>query len=182
MDIYEHIGEEALILRCQLGEEAAFHRIFARYNGPVRYFVHRLVGDADMTDDIVQNTWLTVVRKVRTLRKPEAFRVWLYRVARNLAYSALRARGATVELADDIPAPQSAPDEDTFSAEDAAAVHVALGKLSPAHREVVVLCFLEELSYEQIAEVVHCNLGTVKSRIHYAKRALRREMEAMTNE
>jgi RNA polymerase sigma-70 factor (ECF subfamily) len=181
MNTYEHISEEALILRCQLGDEEAFHRVFERYNAPLRYFVQRLVGDADAADDVVQNTWLAVVRKVRTLRKQGAFRVWLYRIARNRAYAALKKRGATVELPDDCEAPPSEGDEEAFTADDAAAVHRALGRLSPAHREVLVLCFLEDLSYGQIAEVTHCALGTVKSRIHYAKHALRRAMEAMSD-
>jgi RNA polymerase sigma-70 factor (ECF subfamily) len=181
MDPYEQISEEALILRCQLGDEDAFQRVFARHNAPVRYFVHRLVGDADMADDVVQNTWLAVIRKVRTLRRPGAFRVWVYRIARNLAYAALKKSGRTVELPQDVQAAASGNDDEAFTADDAAAIHVALERLSPTHREVLVLCFLEDMSYDQVAEVTKAGLGTVKSRVHYAKRALRRAMEAMTD-
>jgi RNA polymerase sigma-70 factor (ECF subfamily) len=69
-------------------------------------------------------------------------------------------------------------EDDTFSAEDAARIHAGLDRLDPAQREVLVLRFLEELSYEQIGEIVDCPLGTVRSRIHYAKAALRRVLES----
>jgi RNA polymerase sigma-70 factor (ECF subfamily) len=66
---------------------------------------------------------------------------------------------------------------DDFSAEDAARVHRALDELEPEHREALVLRFLEEMSYEDMARVTGCPLGTVRSRLHYAKRALRRALE-----
>jgi RNA polymerase sigma-70 factor (ECF subfamily) len=68
---------------------------------------------------------------------------------------------------------------DDFSADDAERIHTALDKLSPEHREVLLLRFVEDLPYEQIAQITDCNLGTVKSRIHYAKRLLRREVERL---
>jgi RNA polymerase sigma-70 factor (ECF subfamily) len=68
---------------------------------------------------------------------------------------------------------------DDFSAEDAEHVHTALGLIAPEHREVLLLRFVEEMSYEDIARVTGCQLGTVRSRIHYAKRALRRVMEGV---
>jgi RNA polymerase sigma-70 factor, ECF subfamily len=71
----------------------------------------------------------------------------------------------------------SESESDTVSAEDAEQLHAALAKLSPEHREVMVLRFLEGMSYEHTAAVIGCELGTVKSRIHYAKRALRQILE-----
>ena len=67
----------------------------------------------------------------------------------------------------------AAAEESDFSPEDAARIHAALDELPPEQREVLVLRFLEEMSYEQIASVVGCQLGTVRSRIYYGKRALR---------
>jgi RNA polymerase sigma-70 factor (ECF subfamily) len=66
---------------------------------------------------------------------------------------------------------------DTFSAEDAAKIHRCLKELQPEYKEVLMLRFLEQMSYKQISKVINCNLGTVKSRIHYAKLVLRKEME-----
>jgi RNA polymerase sigma-70 factor (ECF subfamily) len=69
--------------------------------------------------------------------------------------------------------------EEDFSAEDAQLVHEALGRLAPDHREVVLLRFFEGMAYEDIARITGCELGTVRSRLHYAKRALRRVMEGV---
>jgi RNA polymerase sigma-70 factor (ECF subfamily) len=77
--------------------------------------------------------------------------------------------------------PSASADESDFSAEDAARVHAALNDLAPEQREVLVLRFLEGMSYEDIARVVGSPLGTVRSRIHYAKRALRRAIERMSD-
>jgi RNA polymerase sigma-70 factor (ECF subfamily) len=67
--------------------------------------------------------------------------------------------------------------DDAFSAEDAEHVHAALGRLAPEQREVLLLRFIEGMAYEDIARVIGCQLGTVRSRLHYAKRALRRVLE-----
>ena len=68
-------------------------------------------------------------------------------------------------------------EEDIFSVEDAAKIHRCLKELQPEHREVLMLRFLEQMSYKQISDVTNCSLGTIKSRIHYAKLALKKEME-----
>ena len=72
-------------------------------------------------------------------------------------------------------------EDETFSADDAAQIHTALDRLEPAQREVLALRFLEELSYEQIGEIVECPIGTVRSRIHYAKAALQRILRTDNN-
>ena len=95
------------------------------------------------------------------------------------------ARQGDARRAPQRPAPATIPDvewiaekeDDTFSAEDAKRIHAALDRLEPAQREVLVLRFLEELSYDEIGQIVDCPLGTVRSRIHYAKAALRRLLE-----
>ena len=71
----------------------------------------------------------------------------------------------------------AATNDGDFSPEDAARIHAALDRLAAEHREVLVLRFLEEMTYDQIARVVGCQLGTVRSRLHYAKQALRRAIE-----
>jgi RNA polymerase sigma-70 factor (ECF subfamily) len=80
-------------------------------------------------------------------------------------------------LAAEIEAFQDTDEEPVFNAEDAAQVHAALDELAPEHREVLVLRFLEDMSYENIAQAIGCQIGTIRSRLHYAKRALRRALE-----
>ena len=74
--------------------------------------------------------------------------------------------------------PVSGSDEPVFDADDAEKMHSALKKLKPYHREVLTLCFIEQMPYQSIADVVECSIGTVRSRIFYAKRSLRKEMES----
>lgn len=168
--------DHILILRCQLQDRQAFAELIDRYQRPLRYFIARLVGSPDLADELSQETWLTVLSKIHTLRSAATFRVWLYRIARNKVYQELRRRKVTIELNENVEAPDDTMDE-IGSFEDAAQLHRCLEKLKPLHKEVLLLRFLEEMSYEQIADVLDCNLGTVRSRIFHAKLALKRELE-----
>jgi len=172
------LHERLLVLRYQAGDEKAFAELVRRYHGGLTYFVRRLAKNPAAADDIVQDGWLKAFRRLRTLRDPDAFRVWLYRIARRRAFNALRDAKHFQPLREDLAASdREGPEEKAFRAEEAPLVHRCMEALRPEHREVLLLRFLEEMSYESIAEVVGCNVGTVRSRLHYAKAALRREME-----
>lgn len=98
---------------------------------------------------------------------------FLYRTARNHALAYLRHRDADYRLYAAVEASQTSTEpEPTFTAEDAAAIHAGLDKLSPPHREALTLFFLQDLSIEEIASVLGIPPGTVKSRLHHAKKAL----------
>ena len=168
--------DQILILRCQLRDRQALAELIDRYQRPLRYFIARLVGNSDLADELSQETWLAVLGKMHTLRNAATFRVWLYRIARNKVYQELRRRKVTIELDEALEAADDTVDE-IGSSEDAAKLHRCLEKLKPLHKEVLLLRFLEEMSYEQIADVLDCNIGTVRSRIFHAKLALKRELE-----
>ena len=168
--------EHLLIIRCQLRDRQALAELIERYGQPVRYFIRRLVDDPDLADELFQDTWLTVLRKIHTLKSPERFTVWLYRIARNRVFQEFRCRKLVLER-DEISATLDNREEDAFSFDDAAKLHRCLGGLKPLQKEVLMLRFIEEMSYDQIAEVLACNVGTVRSRIHHAKRALRERWE-----
>jgi RNA polymerase sigma-70 factor, ECF subfamily len=168
--------DEVLILRCQLRDRQALAELIDRYQRPVRYFIARLVGSPDLADELAQETWLAVLSKIHTLRNAGTFSVWLYRIARNKVYQELRRRKVTIELDEGLTAPDDTVDE-IGSFEDAAKLHRCLEKLKPLQKEVLLLRFLEEMSYEQMADVLDCNIGTVRSRIFHAKLALKKELE-----
>jgi RNA polymerase sigma-70 factor (ECF subfamily) len=174
-DAAQRLYEQFLVVRFQAGDDHAFAEIVQRYHARLGYYVRRLLGEADAVDDVLQDVWLTAFRNLSALRSPRALSVWLYRVARNTALADRRRPRACVELTEEPVTPEADDDAD-FSPADAARIHAALGRLRPEHKEVLVLRFLEEMSYEDIADVVGCPLGTVRSRIHYAKRELRRKM------
>jgi RNA polymerase sigma-70 factor (ECF subfamily) len=175
----DQLYERLLVLRCQAGDEGAFAELVARYAPRLRYFLRKLLGDHHTAEDALQETWLDVVRSLPRLADAGAFAAWAYRIARDRAFRRLRrASRAVAPLDGDGPAYESSGDEPLLSAERARAVHAALDRLSPEHREALVLRFLEGMSYEDMSRVVGCPTGTVRSRLHYAKCALRHALDS----
>ena len=168
---------ENIVHRCQNGERAAFEELFELYQPRLKYYVRRLDSDGANIDDLLQDIWLTVFKKIRKLKDAQAFGVWLYRIARNRVYNRFRRKDRYVRLPEDNEIPVSDNHEPVFDANDAEKLHEAMNKLKPYYREVLTLYFVEQMSYESIAEVVECNVGTVRSRLFYAKQSLRQEME-----
>ncbi len=170
--------EHLMVLRAQVGDRDAYRGLFGLYNRRLLYYLRRRLPGAVDAEDVLQDVWLTVVKKVATLEQPEAFKAWIYRIAHNLAVSRLRQERPSVpldELPEELevdPAFSEEDDEGAFAAYDAAAIHAGLERLSPAHREALTLRFIDQLSYEEIAQVVGRSLGTVRSRIHYARKSL----------
>jgi RNA polymerase sigma-70 factor (ECF subfamily) len=169
------LQESLLASRAQAGDSAAFRTLILSLEARLFYFVRRFVKDEHRAADIVQDVWLTAFRNLRRLRQPAAFRGWVYQIAHDRATTMMRresrsAETLTVDIADDAVA-----SVDEFARQDqAAAVHRAIDRLSEEHRAVITLRFLEDLSLAAIADILREPLGTVKSRLHYAKESLRR--------
>ena len=168
--------EQVLLLRCQIGDKDAFTELIERYERSLRYFINRLLDNSELTEDIFQDTWLTVIRRIHGLREIDSFPAWLYRIARNKVYQQFRKK-MNVSVLDENIAVEDNADDEVFSPEDAAKVHRCLKELPPEYREVLMLRFLEQMSYQQISQVLNCKLGTVRSRLYYAKIALKKELE-----
>jgi RNA polymerase sigma-70 factor (ECF subfamily) len=174
----ERTREELLALRCQSGDPAAFAELIAQFERPLRYYLLKLLGDDDRSYDVLQELWLKAMRTIRQLVEPRALRVWLYRAAHGLAVDQIRRSQArqAAEREHAVAIDQAGPDPE-FGAVDAQAIHHALDELEPREREVLVLFFLENMSQEDIADVVGCPTGTVKSRLHYARRSLHKVLK-----
>jgi RNA polymerase sigma-70 factor (ECF subfamily) len=176
--------EQTWVRAAQQGDAAAFRCLVDCYDRRVLYFVLRFLPDSHQALDVMQEVWLAMFRRLPALRAPGAFRVWLYQIAHDQVVSLLRRQfrqeKVQEKLADHFADPVEANHESAF--DQAELVHKALDLLSPEHREVLVLRFLEDLSLEEIAEALRCRLGTVKSRLHYAKRRLRQQVERLSHE
>jgi RNA polymerase sigma-70 factor (ECF subfamily) len=177
LDSPGELRERILVCRCQAGDEQAFEELVSTYGPRLRYYLLKQLGHLEAIDDLLQEVWLDVYRGVVRLRQPGSFRAWLYRIARDRAFRALRQTRVASQLADESELAERDVVDDGFSAEDAERVHAALDLLPPLHREVLVLRFIDDLSYDEIARITGSQPGTVKSRIHNAKRRLRMEME-----
>lgn len=176
-DARDRLYLQMLVVRCQTGDRAALEELVGRCQPRLRVFLHKLLGRPGPVDDLSQEVWADVVRDLARLSDPAAFLPWFYRIARNRAYRLFRGRREPADSIDSVEPDLAAAEEPEFSAEDARAVHAALDQLGPEHREALVLRFMEEMTYEQIAAVAGCQVGTIRSRIHNAKRQLRTILE-----
>lgn len=164
---------EWLALRCQSGEPGAFEDLIAVMERPLLYYATSLTGNADSGLDVLQDVWIKAFRNIRKLKDPGSLRSWLYTITHGIAVDRIR-RNSSRELAEKVQLEDfEEAEEPSFAEADATALHQALSEIGFKHREVLVLHFLEDLSIAEIAKVVGCSEGTVKSRIHYAKRAVK---------
>ncbi len=174
--VIDRLYEQMLVVRFLAGDEEAFVELVERYDGRLRSYLRGLSIDACQVEDVLQEVWLTAFRRLSTVRQLRALHVWLLRVARNAALAELRRRRAVVPLETEPASPHPAKAEPRLSPEEVRRIHTCLDRLPRHHREVIMLRISAELSYEDIATVVGAPVGTVRSRIHHAKRALRREL------
>lgn len=169
-------SDEALLPALGDGDETAFLTIYRRRQAALFRYAAHLTGDEDMAAEVVQETFLALIRDAGKLDASRGTVLsWLFAVARNqvLKQMASRRRHLSFEE-EDRPEPTAAGCLETeFEQEQAAArVREVLATLPPAYREVLVLCDMQELSYEEVAAIAGCPLGTVRSRLHRARTML----------
>jgi RNA polymerase sigma-70 factor, ECF subfamily len=173
MDSENRTWYEWIALRCQSGEPGAFEDLIAVMERPLLYYATSLTGNEDSGLDVLQDVWIRTFRGIRKLKDPGSLRPWLYSITHGIAVDRIR-RNSSRELAEKVQLEDFQEAEElSFADEDADALHRALGEIGLKHREVLVLHFLEDLSVLEIAKIVGCSEGTVKSRIYYAKRAMK---------
>ena len=182
----ERIRFHLLVVRCQTGDEEAFARLLDRFGPRTLRYLRRLVDDD--AEDVHQEVWFRVYRDIGRLAIPAAFVTWLLRTTRHAAIDHLRRRRRAHELLDDIAAESIGQSEAPAMTDaiglaaddriDLADLKSAIDALPSLHREVLLLRYQEDLSYEEIAVVVGCSVGTVKSRLHHAKRRLQTSIGA----
>lgn len=171
------ISLEWLVTRCQRGDRDAFEELIRGWERRLFVYVRKLVTDEEAAWQVLQDVWLRVLRGVARLQDPRRFRTWVYQITRRAAMDHLRQRYAQVGPLDDDATP--AVDDDSLQKfDDAERVHHAMTGLPLASREVLTLFFLNDLTIGETAEVLGIPPGTVKSRLHQAKRALRQALDA----
>lgn len=172
-DDFDRLYEKVLLLRCQTGDGAAFAELVERYQHRLGGYLRRLIGE-DTSADALQDVWLAIWRGLPRLRDVAAFPAWAFRIARDRAFRELRRRGQPT-----VPADDSIPTTDggEFTAEDADEIRSHVDSLPPVQQDLLLLRFIEGLSYDEIAGVIGVPAGTVRSRLHHAKRALKAILE-----
>jgi RNA polymerase sigma-70 factor, ECF subfamily len=173
-------GLEALLLRCRSGDPEALEELIRRWEPKLFYYIRRLVACESDAWDVLQQTWIRVLQGIGSLRDAGALAPWLYRVARNAALSHRQSLLARQRWLDREVAIEELAGVEVLEAEwTVEDVHRGMEQLSVHHRDALTLFFLQDLSIEEIAEVIGVAEGTVKSRLFYGKRALREALEEM---
>ena len=183
--------EDARIVRgLRAGIESAYEELIARYEQQLYGMVYRLLGNGSDAADVVQEVFLKVFRTIPSFRGQSSLRTWIYRIAVNEAHNHrrwfVRHCRHEVSIGEDDPEhagplaytadPGRSPFEQTLASENRLLIERALTKINPVFRTAVVLRDIQNLSYEEIAEILQVSLGTVKSRILRGREALRREL------
>jgi RNA polymerase sigma-70 factor, ECF subfamily len=177
--------DAALVTAYLAGEERAFDELVARYQTRLLNFIYRTIGDRERGEDLVQEVFVRVYRHLHRFDRSKKFSTWIYTIASNLAKNELRNRARNPLVLFQAIKQNWQDDDRPVQFEDTASrpddlfrkrhlrelVEEAVTKLPGHHRQVFVLRELEGKSYEEIAEITACNLGTVKSRLNRARNA-----------
>ena len=171
--------EQLPVPQARAGEPAAWDALFRRYQLPLYVYVFELVRDEQAGLDIVQETFIAAARHIGGLRDDAKFGSWLFGIAHQKCVQRWRKRREI--LFDEIPETpgefEDSPDELLIRREQEAEFMNLLNRLPPPQRSVLLLHFIEDFSLEEIARITETQLGTVKSRLHYAKHGLRKLLE-----
>ena len=172
------IDDRTLIEALQRGDQHAFRPLYERHRDSIYGYCLRMLRDADLAADASQETFVKMHESIATLSSPQAFRSWLFMIARNMVYTQLRRRPMNgLESAEDV-WDSATPHEQLVSQEATQIVQRSLEELHPSYREVLLLREFERMSYEEIAAATGSSRSSVKTRLFKARRALARRLQA----
>ncbi len=175
-------SEQLPVQQAREGNPAAWDTLFRRYQLPLYVYVFELVHHEQTSLDLVQETFIAAAKHLGSLRDDEKFGSWLFGIAHQKCLLLWRKKSGKEQLLDEIPdAPDESldrPDEFLIRREQEAEFMNLLAQLPLPQRSVLLLHFMEDFSLEEIARITETQIGTVKSRLHYAKKSLRKLLEA----
>ncbi|MCS6918738.1 MAG: sigma-70 family RNA polymerase sigma factor [Fimbriimonadales bacterium] len=181
------LTDEQLATRAKAGDSQAMEELYLRYRQPVFRIVYRSTRNIDEAEDIVQDVFLKAFERLHTFREQSRFSTWLMRIALNLCTDRARMRQRRQDLLEreaehklawshpDAPDPLETAQQNAFNE----AFYTALNQLPDHHRQLIVLRDLEEMDYEQIAEILGASVGAVKLRVMRARRAFKTKLEPL---
>jgi RNA polymerase sigma-70 factor, ECF subfamily len=181
--------EKSLVAALQAGVDAAYEALLEQFEDPVYNLIYRLVNNPADAGDVTQEVFLKIFRNIRSFRSGSSLKTWIYRIAVHEAYNhrrwfrrhkhrevELESEGSGVSYHDVLPDRGWSPYEQVLAHERFELIEEALQEVKPLYRIAVVLRDIEELSYDEIADILSISIGTVKSRILRGREALRRAL------
>jgi RNA polymerase sigma-70 factor (ECF subfamily) len=182
--------DAALMLRVKQGDRAAFTELVEKYKQPVINLIYRTLRDATEAEDLAQNVFVQVYKSAGRYRTTARFTTWLFTIARNLCLNEIRRRSRhpadsldATPAGDDAPPAQfedrkvESPPERLLQGELEEKIQEALAELPENQRTAILLCRQDELSYEEIAEILGCSLSATKSLIHRGRETLKEKLK-----
>ena len=184
--------DAALMLRVKQGDTTAFTELVEKYKQPVMNLAYRTVRDATEAEDLAQNVFVQVYKSAARYRSTAKISTWLFTIARNLCLNEIRRRSRHPAESLDAPHPEQddqplqqfedkkafSPPESLLQGELAQNIDQALADLPENQRAAILLCRQDELSYEEIAEVLGCSVSATKSLIHRGRETLKERLKA----
>ena len=184
--------DRTIVQRVQGGDVAAFDQLILKYRERLYAVVYNMTSNREDTADLVQDAFIKAFQSINRFGGQSSFFTWLYRIAVNSALTHLRKNKLrtffSLERVDENDRPtaeviaaltddSNGADREAFAKELQEKLNEAMHKLSIKHRTVVTLFEIDGLSHQEIAEVMDCSVGTVRSRLHYAKQLLQSELQ-----
>ena len=181
------VSDLELVKRCQAGQNEAFDELVSRYRTRVFAMIYNMVHNEQDAWDLAQDSFVKAWKSIKRFRRHSSFYTWVYRIVMNVTIDWLRKKqikGAGSEFDDSIqvkeidPASRTVPKADPLPhermerSEIRAKIDNAIGQLSPEHRAVILMKEIEDMQYHEIAETLGCSIGTVMSRLFYARKKL----------
>jgi len=176
--------DEALIERAKAGDGQAFDELYAKYKRPILNFIYRMIGNKETAEELTQETFVRVYMNLSTFSPKGKVSSWIYTIAGNLAKNELRDKKyfhdipletivvndeTSVKLSDLIAIHKKNPEEIAEDKELQESIQKIFDTIPEKYRQVLVLCDVQELSYEEVASIIGCSVGTVASRLSRAR-------------
>jgi RNA polymerase sigma-70 factor (ECF subfamily) len=176
----------ALVRRCQQGDTTAFNDLVTRYRGKVFAMIYNMVHNEQDAWDLAQDGFLKAWKSIARFRGQSSFYTWLYRIMMNVTIDSLRRKQVTGEMefddsiglpnvdphASTVPRAAIMPQDKVTGDEIRCRIDAAIARLSPEHRAVILMREIDGLEYQEIADSLECSIGTVMSRLFYARKKM----------
>jgi RNA polymerase sigma factor (sigma-70 family) len=166
------MSDEELMAQVRSGVGEMLGLLFERYQTPLFNFYLKLTGDRGTSEDLVQEVFFRILKYRQSYRVETPFRAWMYQIARNARLDFLRRQRPETSWEPEL-SPAVAPTDTAQQSQETALLHRALLRLPEEKREILVLSRFQDLKYEEIAKLLDCETGTVKTRVHRALQELR---------
>jgi RNA polymerase sigma factor (sigma-70 family) len=172
------LSDEELMSQVRSGVGEMLGVLFERYHVPLFNFYLKLTGERTVSEDLVQEVFFRILKYRHSYRTDTPFRAWMYQIARNARVDHLRKRRPETSWEPEM-SPAVAPVDTAEQSQEALLLHSALMRISEDKREVLILSRFQDLKYEEIAQLLGCEVGTVKTRVHRALQELRQVFQQL---